>query len=158
MFFFVKSFSEKIVHQIRLVLSPTEISRFCQSGPSSLTSGRKHILVHGPDWMHFKLYFQARKFKNSQNLIINFIHYENSKFCFYYKNNSDLILSHKISDENWDFTLFKSKNTLKFTLSNYLRARKYRWSGRIRSACRLMPTPLLDHQKVWNEPLTQTFL
>ncbi len=69
--------------------------------------------------------------KIRQNLFISIILTCNSlrililiKICFYYKNNSDLIFSHKISDENWDFALFKSKNALKFIPSNSLRARK----------------------------------
>ncbi len=48
------------------------------------------------------------------------------RVCSYCKNNLYLIFSHEISDENRDSTLFKCKNTLKFTLSNSLRARKNR--------------------------------
>jgi hypothetical protein len=98
--------------------------------------------------MHFKLY-RATKFENwtklshQLNSYVHFIMRILIRVCFYYENNSDLKFSHKISYENRDFTLFKTKNILKFIHSNSLRAWKNRWSGRIRPAGRLMPTAVI---------------
>jgi hypothetical protein len=104
--------------------------------------------------MHFKLY-RATEFENwtkfenwtrlshQLNSYVHFIMRILIRVCFYYKNNSDLIFSHKISYENRDFTLFKTKNILKFIHSNSLPAWKNRWSGRIRPAGRFMPTAVI---------------
>jgi hypothetical protein len=50
----------------------------------------------------------------------SYVHYF-MRICFYYKNDSGLIFSHKISVKNRN-ALFVSNNTLKFTLSKSLKS------------------------------------